>query len=486
MSAIGESVDTTRRHKRWSNFTLAILIILAVAIRLSVYGDLRLSLATADTSKFIRASSLPLLSLDFWTSVRPPIPALLYKLLLDDESFSLTAISEPAAAGKRQPEIQPEVSRIAVAQKAISITTWTILALVLGTSMRHPLPRLMAPAFTLAFAFNPPLVEWDSVLMSESLSFSLFALLLALTILLARRVARKGSPKEPAATALWVAWASTFSMWVFTRDANAHALPVTAALLAAALLALRAHPRALKRTLLIALAVTLGLFWIHSTSLQRSERWVIPFFNNLTNRVFPFPDRVAFFEDRGMPISEELLALQESRGNARLFYAHPEFMQWVRAAGLKTYVRSIAEYPIWAFGSFNRDLEFLFSENRQPYFLPKSQVSAPRLIPHGDLLHATSSAIVAADILLLAILLCIAWRNRNPLAFADAWTGAWMVGVALVILFASYHGDSVGMIRHAMAGVLLLRLALWIIPVLILDHILMDVSAATPSTQGRG
>ncbi len=486
MSTVGEPVSSAGWHKNWSNTALALLILLAVAIRLSAYGDLRLSVATADTSKFIRSSSLPLLSLEYWTSNRPPVPALLYKLFLDKETYSLTAISEPAVSGTRQPEVQPGFSSLILAQKAFSIAAWTILAITMGTSMRHPFPRIMGPALVLAFAFSPPLVEWDSVLMSESLSFSLFALLLALTLLLARRIARNELRKKPAAIAPWSAWVSIFALWVFTRDANAYALPVTTALLIAALPALRTRYRTLRRALLIAIGITLALFWIYSATLQRSDRWMNPFFNNLIYRVFPYPDRVTFFEDHGMPISESLLALRESRGNERRFYTHHEFMRWVRTAGIKTYMRFIARHPVWALGSFFQDLEFLFSENRQPYFRSTPKASAPRLLPLGDLLHAKSSTVVAVDLLLLMILLCIARRNRNPHSIADAWVGAWTTCIALIVLFVSYHGDSLGMIRHALAGVLPLRLALWILTILIIDNVLMRSPLSSASVQGEG
>ena len=64
-------------------------------------------------------------------------------------------------------------------QTWLSIISWTALALALALSLRQPWLSGLAFALTLFFSLNLEISIWDSLLLSESISFSLFALLLA-------------------------------------------------------------------------------------------------------------------------------------------------------------------------------------------------------------------------------------------------------------------------------------------------------------------
>src|SRR5919198_5526248 len=123
---------------------------------------------TPDTIEYQRIAALPL-SPDFFSELKPWAVPLLYKLL-------------PGTAAVSVP----------VAQLLISIAAWLVLAFAFGRCFTGRRLRLLATALVLAFSCSPLVAQWDGVLLSESLSLSLLALVLACALELVRA---PGAPK---------------------------------------------------------------------------------------------------------------------------------------------------------------------------------------------------------------------------------------------------------------------------------------------------
>lgn len=456
---------------------IATIIGLAVLFRISTFGDPRLSIATLDTYAFIRSSKLPILSLDFFTSNRPATIALVYKLLEPDSGYDLIQISRPAISGTTHKAFQSGLDRVVLTQRALAILSWCTLAIVVSRQLNNPFIKVLGVLLILAFAFSPQLADWDSVLMSESIALSLFALVIALTLELAIRLAKEGYSLHLSTRILIVVWLGVMILWIFSRDSNVYVLPVTIAFIVPLTLLPRFRRQLHTRVLLGICTALTALFLIHNLTLYKSDRWVNPFLNNMIYNVFPHEDRLAFFEKHGMPVSDELLAFRTSRGNERGFFALEDFMEWVISRGSSTYVLFLIDNPRWTLATLVWKAEFLFSENIQSYFRETPDNIPFRFKPFGDMLHPTSSSIIALDIFLTVSVLAAAIKRHEQTSLALGWMFVWLLVGEFVLLFVSYHGDSLGVIRHALVAVVPLRLSTWLLTVFVLDNLVPTISA---------
>ncbi len=456
---------------RWHLVALALLVATAILLRVGSYGDPRLSIATSDTNDIIESSHLPLLSWQFLTSNRTATIALLYKILEPGSGYALVQIGQPAFSDPTVKAYQPGLDRIVVAQMVLAILAWSALAMVTARHLNNRVLKVVGAALILGFGFSPALAEWDSVLMSEPVSLSLFALLLALTLELAVRIANlQGRPDTGTRVVVGI-WLVILVLWVFARDSNAYVLPVTIVMILL-VLSRRSLRRRLPSPYLLGLAVLLaGLFVFHNATLRASDRWINPFLNNLIYKILPEENRLAFFNALGMPTTEEVLAFRTSRGNESGFLALPDFMAWVRTRGYPSYARFLLAHPRWAVNFLMRNLGFLFSENFQPYYREQPGNYPVWFKPIGEMLHPTSSAPVLMDALATLGLLVLAWRLGGR-ALAIGWFFLWLLLGEFLMLFVAFCGDSLGVIRHALVAIVPLRLSLWVLPLFGMDFAL--------------
>src|SRR5438270_6870 len=144
------------------------------------------STGAPDTAGYLDVASHSLFSLGFWAGARPPALPLLYKVLPDSDSAR------------------------AWGQFAVSVVCWPLLAGAVARCLRPGVYRYLAFGAVLLFSMTIPIIQWDRVLLSESLSISLTALVLASWLELVR------APRP--AMVFGVLAASV--LWVFARDSN--------------------------------------------------------------------------------------------------------------------------------------------------------------------------------------------------------------------------------------------------------------------------
>lgn len=443
-----------------------------LSLRLGSYMPIDYSISTPDTSSFILAGQVPFFSPDFFTSDRPPTIALIYKSLEPDSGYHITALVSPAEDIYQPPAVQPGLDRVATVQGLLSIGSWLLLAVVVVRSLKNPGLQIIAGLLVLAFGFSPPSAEWSSVLLSEPLSLTLFVIMLAFSIELTSRLAKESSDVGPWTKVIGGIWVLALVLWVFARDTNAYILLVFLfALLALLILRKRLTLAGLfsQRALIIAIVLLATLFVVNNRTSQQSGRWINPFFNNMLQNVFPYPDRVAFFEIKGMPITDEVWALRNSPGNEDGFFEIPELMDWTRKRGTATYMQFLLNYPGPTFERFFAGVELSFSENRQPFFIADDEKTTPAISYAGDLLHPKSSSVIWVVLVELAVFGFLAFHHRHPQSiFLFALFSVLFLG-ELLMLFVSIHGDALGVIRHGIGSVTPLRLSVWLLPPFILD-----------------
>lgn len=309
---IGSKDSATRLGLFLSSF------LLFAVLRAAVLAEVAPSLQD-DTRVFTQMASLPLWPCDSSRSVvapraagvgpcilaglRPPTVPLLYKLLNSDPNT------------------------ITEFQILLSILSWGALALFVVRAVRVRQLKLLAFGVVLAFSLSTEILMWERVMRSESIAFSLMALLIACGMWLV-----EGWRWPKVAVTLLVAL-----LWGFTRETNGYALIMVAGLLFLCVLLRRIHWRYLS----IALAFAL-IFIVSDFSATAGQRWVFPFLNVLSQRVLPSSTDTNDFARRGMPVTPALekLSGQWASSNNWAFYSDPDlanFRNWLFDKGKQSY-----------------------------------------------------------------------------------------------------------------------------------------------------
>jgi hypothetical protein len=308
--------------------------------------------------------------------------------------------------------------------------------------------RAIGALLILLFAFTPHMADWDSILLSESLTFSLFALQLALLIKMVFALY-----KDPDANiTLWaILWGVVSFFWIFLRDTNVFTALMTLVMIAV----LTAAPRYRKKKALIGamvfllLAAVLGL-----VTARASVRAVVQVRNIYKDDIFPNPGLVAAFQEMGMPADD---------------FIAPEFEPWLQTEGASTLFRFMLTRPGYVASKLWRDFPDSFYEIEQTYFTARDlNPSRDILVEIGDALHPEGPASFLGSILPLVGILLLASKNIED-SRPWAWLGLWLFFSATLTLIPTILGDTWALNRHALYSTTIYRLTMWLFPIVVAD-----------------
>ena len=419
-----------------------------IAMRLTSYGNLNLSVANADTLSYIDEAAGPIFSKDMFIRSRLFTTNLVYNLA-KVQDCQLTAISQPALGSEVERAVQPCFTRIAYFQNALAILAWSVLALVVAKKLNGGFEKMLAVLLITAFGFTPAIADWDSVLGSESLTFSLFAICLALLLQSSFSIT-KDENQAGNSVLLNVLTLAALFFWAFTRDANIYAIAVLFALAAASFVL---FPDIRKnKNLIILSAVIFVIAIVGLQSASASRRWKKPLTNVFAEFILPYPARAEFMTGLGMP---DLISA--------------DYPTWFKEKAPQAYARFLIAHPGYAFTSFTSNLGGIFSENSQPYFFSEQTPARIALTAVNDILHPTTHLVFILDILLIAGLAFSAFTRRNDFS-AWTWICVWLFSSASIMIVINFFADSIGVTRHTMLAVEMFRLMLWIFLILLFDQ----------------
>jgi len=430
------------------------IIIVAIGLRIGLYGDMRLSIGTNDSSSYYTQANIPLFSWEAWTARRLPSYPLFFRLFQPEGGYQeMTAVSYPAApgVGVRDKVIQPGFDTVVVAQAIISMFAWIVFVLVLCRHLKTKILHPLAAAVILLFAFSPSLVEWDSILMSESLSFSLFTLMMALSLELFFRVGSEKKNPGRLTKVLMILWAILVPLWAFLRDSNAQTLIILVIFFSVFLLV-----PGIRRQLPIYWTAGIGI-WIlvlyvwYSYTTSAANRWAWGWFDIYNHWVSLYPARKQFFLDRGMP--------------------DPWTKEWVQESGTKTYFLFLVSHPGFMVTELMGRLSDAFSENVQPFYFTYPTLLRNMVLAVGDLFHPLSSTAFFFPIFSGILVIIAAIRNSFSQNKHWFWLVLWLISMVYGQYAASFYGDSGGLIRHTLGAVVYMRMMIWLLPVILAEII---------------
>jgi hypothetical protein len=323
--------------------------------------------------------------------------------------------------------------------------------------------KLFAFQFILSFSLDQNIIMWDPLILSDSLSLSLLALFLSLSLWLLVEWKRYKIILLSFATVLLAFARDTYAYWLL--------------LIGMVLLVLLFFTRQRQRVLLVS-SLFISLFLASNALASAGYHWYTPFLMTVGLRILPNPEYVAYFEGRGMPVND---ALMERRGKAmhaeeRAMIFDPrldEFRRWAKEHGHSEYIRFLWFYKADALQEPLKNLEILFN----PYVYPYTGTGYRPILTNSrlnELLYPSRFAVITFFLanLFAAVLLISAFQYRQVL---------WLVPLILVLFsypqaVLIWNADANDIARHSVYHNIELRLGLWLLMFFVLDFLLLHLN----------
>lgn len=391
------------------------------------------AIALGDTTSYLEGASLQLSDPAFFSERRPWGILLIYKLL----GGSLSAIG--------------------LAQLAFSTFTWLFLAWILVGSLRNNAGRLLGFGFILGISLSPTVQAWNHAGMSESFSISMLIVILALFIGMLQR---------------WNWWfflaVIFFSLlWVSIHEVNLYLGLLTAiALFAMGLI--RKHFRTF---LFIALCIS-GMLAVnfHFSSLYALPRWALPVAEVITLRILPIPDYQEFFIDKGMPVLPELMALsgRPAHSDNYAILNDPRlrpFSRWLFRDGRNVYANFLVAHPVYTLSMPLLNIDEMLAADFSK-LIPGYEPALPAIINEFFFPVRWFWVYLGASVLLFVFVL---WKQRREKSRAF-WGIVLFFIYSIPYLYLAWHGDALGVARHASVANVQFHLGLWLLLIFTLDR----------------
>jgi hypothetical protein len=447
VTARGAAEGAWDRLRAFANTPYAWILVAYVLIRISgFYGVQQVSYP--DTDGYLEVMGHPVWSLDFLAGGRPWVVPLLWKVL-------------PGA----------DVWR-ARGQFGLSIVCWPILAWAVARCLRPGLMRYLGFGAVLIFSMSFPVIRWDVVMLSESVSLSLTALVVAAWLELVR------APRP----AMVVAVLATTLFWVFSRDSNG---VITLCLVPlAALWAIRPAP--LNRPWVLGLAGGLLAIFVLSyvatttddAKLRRNQR---PIMHVIGRRVLVTPDEERYFRQHGMPAPTPRVRAQRkalagiAEGELPSDPATDRFIEWSRQHGRPVLARYLLRHWLKTFKQTFRNRQRLLAGVTLGYTSPNARRLLPQ--PVDNVAYPTGSQDVWFWLVVVCVGALAVWRALGASRF-------WLVpAVALVLQLPHavvvYQADTLEIPRHAVLVAVMSRLSLLLLALFAIDVIVNRKSTSS-------
>ncbi len=429
----------------WGSIAVLLIIVVFSILRVRFYGDPALSIAGNDTISYVESSQASLFSAEIWTGRRLLTTNLIYKIFEPENGYEIRVNGSLETTRRAY---QPGFDRVVILQMGLSILGWGLLAWLFSESLRSLWAKIASAVLILSFAFTPQMADWDSILLSESLTFSLFALQFALLV---KMVFILYKDPDASLTGWAIVWALVSFFWTFLRDTNMFTSVMTVTMIAALMIV----PRYRKNKTLIGIVIFQLLVIVLAFFTARSSARALDQIDNLyIDDIFPNPALVAIFQEMGMPVDT---------------YLDPAFHPWLQEHGSTTMIRFMLAHPGYVAQKLARDFAPAFTEIEQTYFNARDlNPMRDYLFGLGDALHPENTTPFLASLLALVGIVLLAFRNTAN-SRVWAWLVVWLFLSASLTLIPTILGDTWALNRHALYSTLIYRLGMWLFPLILVD-----------------
>lgn len=395
-----------------------------------------------DTLDYNAVAGAPLRTLRFAAGAHPPTVPFFYKVLGTGDSARLAG------------------------QLIFSIVCWLGLATAVAAVLRSRGVRLAAFGAILVFSLSASVVQWDAVLLSESVSISLTAALVGMWITFLARP----SPWTVAGVI------AVTGAWCLTRDPHAYVLLFAVVVLAASLTV-----RDGRRLRAVALA---GVLIVTAVSLWSADagyhRWQYPLQNVIALRIAADPGALEAFRDAGMPVTPRFIELSRSyRSGTEDPFLHPfstrnperrrdylPFQLWLADHGRSTYTKFLITHPGYVADAFP-DLDHVLLDPDVASYASEDPPRGFGFLP--KLLYVPGPVLPLVLLAVALALAALAVARQGP---RRTWAvPVFMIAVALPFAVLTWHGEVLEIDRHGLIASIFLRLGTLLLALMAIDRL---------------
>lgn len=473
----GEPRPETQRHfKVFGQAPGVFLLALTYLLLLILFLALKWSYRSFDQEKYFRDSKsyaasadLPRTSLAFWAGERSFTLPLLYKFL----GVGLQNYQTPLA-----------MTRVSQVQVWLSIFSWVLLALAVARQVRRRWLGAVGFGLVLTFSLAYDISRWDLLLLSESLSFSLFVLMVAGWLWLVGLAPPRQRSIRGLVTLMGLILVTI--LYSFTRDSNLYFVLMGAVVFSAAVFLRRCTlPRIY---ILTYLASAVLLFFAQNASINTGNRWQVFIYDHLAYRIIPNPAALAYFVRAGLPVSDSLLNIPNMSGSKyqALLLDDPTMepvRQWTNTHGKATYAGWLLSRPLVTLGQPLLHASSLLDGLREGTLYGRNN-SVLNYRSRRNPGQPIGTTILGLSRILFPIFPVwvyaagyLALTGLTGLALLRGWRqqGSWLVVAVLLVslyplMFLVWHGNPMEIERHALQVAIQFRLAAWLALLFCLDE----------------
>ncbi len=478
-----ESILETRQNLRFK--ILESLLVVGVFISIFLFSlDTKIGVYNLDAARYfndtpgyVQASSYPLSDPNFWVGQRPFTVSLFYKMV----GYTLQNYTN-----------QGEMEQVGRIQLLISIVTWTLLALSICFLMKKWALRFLAFAVVLMMGASLYITMWDRLMLSDSLSISLFVLFLACLIFAAMIWGIING------LAIWLRVLLVISLIVmtvlfsFTRDPNAWFLLSLGALMLLGFL----FPFIRRHKFLVEYAIIMVLFFatfiIQNTMINKTARYVTSLQHVIIYRFIPVQEKLSFLLKKGMPFDPRFLSypgltIRQSREQLLIDDPAGLLNTWIADHGKQVLYTYMLTHPGYAFLEPIAEIQSLINGNVADY---------RNILSPTPLRLSILTGIFYPEFSILPIIFLIFFGTSIFLAFKTHFSVFSVIFIlvlfitAVPFLLLVWHSDSNDITRHALQAAMQLRLACWLCLLLVAENLWVYLDKkfvlSLPQDRGRG
>lgn len=434
------SQSLTPVFKRRTVIFLAVWILMLVT-RLIFDGPMsQPPFAGGDVGEYRRVASWSIFNGHFWAGERTFLVPLIYKIF------------------------RHHYGAVIWAQVIFSCFAWSALVCAVACCFRNRFIRILSGIAVAMVALSLPVTAWDRTLLSESVVISGFALLLA-CIIESVQILAHGARRRPAHLAVLCAGIFvSCCLLAFGHDGNAGLPVLIAGFLLFILLVPGLRRQIPVRASIALIVVLLAIPALDAYSISRGQRWRLPMYDVLFMRIAPTPERLAFFEQRGLVFEDGMRRYvgKDPSMESYSVYNYSELRKWMSEKCRKTYAEFLLHHPRYVIDGV-MDTRFQMDSCVSGYYsvrhydgkLPKWARQVLRVFLFNGVW------VLKAVPFFVLLLGGIAFRQRRgtwlfPLTLIWLWTS----GLALYVI--AVHGDACEVPRHCILAIIATRLAFWI------------------------
>lgn len=410
-----------------------------------------------DTVSYVQAAEYPLTDIRFWTARRPFTLPLIYKL----SGYNLTNYSD-----------QSEMNRMGYLQRSLSILGWTSLALSITLVMKRRLMKAIGFGCILAFGASLEITAWDKAMLSESISTTLLASLLALIIFAGWFWDRHRPVPYWQQALMLISLIMNASLFAFARDSNAYLLLFLALLMLIGIFFPQIRKQALFISYLSTILGFLVIFLLLNFTTIVGKRDLNSAFNVVVFRMTPQQDSLDFMVAHGMPYNASIASLSsltvlQLGDKKNTDVAIQGWVKWVGDHGKWVVAQYLASHPVYTLTAPLKDFLNLINNDYRDY----RKIQMPtrfrnRLLSSIMYPHSTCSTVFFAFLFLLTFF--VGWKDRQQNALWYLVLVLFLAIIPLALLI--WHSDPIDLGRHFFQVAVQFRLASWLSIILLLGH----------------